>query len=127
MVDGTWVQCFDPNPPNSSPPNTDFGIILQDLIVKQGDACSLPASPTAPNYKHPSKFFREHLGFGIDEFKDRFKWQDAKVDLVSTLPGEHEGRLGAVSKRKVGIFNRLIEAAQSPFICSNPFRFELRC
>lgn len=97
MVDETWCQCFERRGEDEEENNEyrgDFGVVLRDLIVKQGDSSYLPWSLKRPNYMHSAKFFRQHVGFELSALEETFRWEEAKVELVSTIPGDWDGRLG---------------------------------
>ena len=100
MVDASWVQYFRPSDTQETPnaengaKTSDFGTVLQDLISVQGSSTNMVARPNGANFIHPAKFFRDFVKCNLNDLERRFKWGDAKVDLIATIPGEYEGRLG---------------------------------
>eukprot|EP00984_Skeletonema_dohrnii_P001064 scaffold331_cov123-Skeletonema_dohrnii-CCMP3373.AAC.4 len=96
-VDGSWVQRFDARHEsqydqfNQSDVDlgmpSDFGTILTDFLMKQSDA-------TANGSMLPDIFLRRYVkGLSLSGLRTRYKFEDAQVHLVSTVPGHHKGSI----------------------------------
>lgn len=94
-LDGSWVQRFDARHEsqydeyNRSDVDlgmpSDFGTILTDFLTKQSDA-------TANGSMLPDIFLRRYVkGLSLSGLRTRYKFEDAQVHLVSTVPGHHKG------------------------------------
>ena len=97
-LDGSWVQRFEAR--HESQYNeynrnsdvdwgmpTDFGSILTDFLSKQSEAA-------ADGSMLPDIFLRRYVkGLSLDGLKCRYKFEDAQVHLVSTVPGHHQGSI----------------------------------
>ena len=96
-LDGSWIQRFDarhesqygqfdPNDVDLGMPS-DFGTILTDFLMKQSDA-------TAVGSMLPDIFLRRYVkGLSLAELPRRYKFEDAHVHLVSTIPGHQRGSI----------------------------------
>jgi len=105
-IEGSWVQRFEPK--ESSPRPTyidresddiaknvvdygmpsDFGAVLTDFLKRQSDA--------AAGGMMPDVFLRRYvpgLSSGLPALADQYRFDDAQVHLVSTVPGDHVGGL----------------------------------
>ncbi len=115
-VDGTWLQRFHPAKKNSGKnekamkgncDGSDFGHVLCDFLQRQADAAEC-------NTMVPTEFLRRYLGiFSLNDFLQRYEFDNASVHLVSTVPGSHPGRFGAqhlsrLSGVQRGRYNRRI-------------------
>ncbi|KAL7455003.1 hypothetical protein ACHAWC_006594 [Mediolabrus comicus] len=96
-LDGSWVQRFDARHEsqydeyNRSDVDwgmpSDFGAILTDFLSKQSDAA-------ADGSMLPDIFLRRYVkGLSLDGLKCRYKFEDAQVHLVSTVPGHYQGSI----------------------------------
>jgi len=99
-LDGSWVQRFDARHESqydeftrSSDHNvdlgmpSDFGTILTDFLMKQSDA-------TADGSMLPDIFLRRYVkGLSLSGLRTRYKFEDAQVHLVSTVPGHYKGSI----------------------------------
>ena len=96
-LDGSWVQRFDARHEsqhdefNRSDVDlgmpSDFGTILTDFLMKQSDA-------TANGSMLPDIFLRRYVkGLSLSGLRCRYKFEDAQVHLVSTVPGHHKGSI----------------------------------
>ena len=94
-IDGSWVQRFDARHEsqydqfNQSDVDlgmpSDFGTILTDFLMKQSDA-------SANDSMLPDIFLRRYVrGLTLYGLRTRYKFEDAQVHLVSTVPGHHKG------------------------------------
>jgi hypothetical protein len=103
-LEGSWVQRFEPNEINkgdfggfegggSSKTNgcidygmpSDFGAILTDFLTKQSDAAASGGMP-------PDVFLRRYvpgLSSGLNALAKKYRFVDAQVHLVSTVPGNY--------------------------------------
>jgi len=92
-TEGSWVQRFEPadggddvDVDHGMP--SDFGVVLADFLRRQSDA--------AAGGMLPDVFLRRHvpgLSSGLGGLADRYRFDDAQVHLVSTVPGDHVGGL----------------------------------
>lgn len=102
--EGIWLQRFEPRhvsqlkqqpvkSEGSSPRNNgadavgscDFGRVLSDYLKRQSDA-------SEPNRMTPDGFVRKYLGFqrgGLSELWRRYRFEDAQVHLIPTVPGDY--------------------------------------
>ncbi|KAL3759347.1 hypothetical protein ACHAWU_002360 [Discostella pseudostelligera] len=103
-LEGSWVQRFEPNEINKvgsggsgvgdgSKTNgyidygmpSDFGAILTDFLTKQSDAA-------ASGGMLPDVFLRRYvpgLSSGLNVLAEKYRFTDAQVHLVSTVPGDY--------------------------------------
>ena len=109
-VDSSWVQRFEPkellSPGRSGALNgshgsissnngpidmglpADFGVVLTDLLKKQSEAAE------QGGFMLPDLFLRRFVdGLSLNSLVDRFRFEDAQVHLVSTVPGDYLGCL----------------------------------
>ena len=110
-TEGSWIQRFEPR---SSAPKlsyvqngcggvtrsgidnnsasvvdfgmpSDFGIVLQDFLTKQSEA-------TEDGSLSPDVFLRRYVpgsSLGLSSLADQYRFEEAQVHLVSTVPGDY--------------------------------------
>lgn len=64
---------------------SDFGIVLQDFLTKQADAAE-------EGSLSPDVFLRRYvpgLSLGLSSLADQYRFEEAQVHLVSTVPGDY--------------------------------------
>ncbi|KAL7546022.1 hypothetical protein ACHAWF_009367 [Thalassiosira exigua] len=111
-IDGSWVQRFEPRdsakgssaslrPGGGGAEDdvdfgmpSDFGAVLVDFLAKQSTAAAAGSMP-------PDVFLRRCCGLdaGLDSLADRYRFEDAQVHLVSTVPGDYVGGLPREGRR----------------------------
>jgi hypothetical protein len=95
--DGSWVQRFEARHEsqydefNRSGVDlgmpSDFGTILTDFLSKESDAA-------ADGSMLPDIFLRRYVkGLPLSGLRCRYKFEDAQVHLISTVPGHHKGSI----------------------------------
>jgi len=99
-VDGSWIQRFEPSSCRgiedcqsadnirSQYSESDFGFVLCDFIQRQSDAAK-------EEQILPIQFLRKYLGrrlSSLDDFRRRYRFDQARVHLVSTVPGSFRRR-----------------------------------
>jgi len=106
-TEGSWVQRFEPKEQSSPQPTnsnrgsdanakgnvdhgmpSDFGAVLTDFLKRQSEA--------AAGGMLPDVFLRRYvsgLSSGLNSLVDQYRFDDAQVHLVSTVPGDHMGGL----------------------------------
>jgi Tyrosyl-DNA phosphodiesterase len=92
-VEGTWVQRFHPvrkrhqenttTPRNNNNHRNDFGMVLQDFLIKLSDAAECP---TAVN-----DFMEKHFDCSLQELHSKFHFHAAQAYLVPVVPGDYPG------------------------------------
>ena len=87
--------------------------MLQNLIEVQGASTERRLGGGCANNIHPEKFFKDFVGFKLEELRRMFKWEDTRVGLVATIPGEYEGRLG-------GRMDEYEKQGEIGFLCLSP-------
>jgi len=132
-TEGSWVQRFEPveSMPRPSHNNrgysggnngnnirksnvdhgmpSDFGAVLTDFLKRQSEA--------ARGGMLPDVFLRRYvqgLSSGLEALTDRYRFDDAQVHLVSTVPGDHAGGIPLQGFRP--------DATYSPRIAYGPQR-----
>jgi hypothetical protein len=94
-LDGIWMQRFQPRlKTNESSPKqnlqrrmdgSDFGHVLTDFLQKQSDSAQI-------GQMLPVEFLRRYTALNtLDDFREAFRFEDAQVHLIATVPGEHGG------------------------------------
>jgi len=111
-TEGSWVQRFEPIVATGSGCNTkgsvdfgmpsDFGAVLTDFLGKQSEA--------AAGGMMPDVFLRRYvsgLSSGLNALSERYRFDEAQVHLVSTVPGDYisglprKGHHGAAYKPRI--------------------------
>ncbi|CAM9190512.1 unnamed protein product [Chrysoparadoxa australica] len=91
-VDATWVQHFPPRKGGSTNADnigSDFGAVLQDFVEQQARQMKeWPAAETPQSAMTPTTFMEMYLQ--VASLADSFDFSQAGVDLITTVPGEHE-------------------------------------
>lgn len=93
-TDGVWVQRFTPKD-KGAPTKTnqerrvdgsDFGHVLVDFLQKQSDAAQV-------GQMLPAEFLKHYLTIPtLDSLLNSFDFDDSRVHLIATVPGEYTGR-----------------------------------
>lgn len=108
--EGMWVQRFEPrdlgqryrfkseddtSPSGSVGVSTDFGRVLGDFLKRQSDA-------SQANRITPDGFLRKFLRFpcGLEDFWNRYCFEEAQVHLIPTVPGDWAGPRRAQGKKE---------------------------
>ena len=103
-TEGTWVQRFYPQSPGSKPSSSnvdygmpsDFGHVLSDFLEKQSEAAEGGRGTMLPDV-----FLRRYAGLasGLSSLSDQYRFNEAQVHLVSTVPGDYISGLPKNSHR----------------------------
>lgn len=94
-MDASWVQRFWPTDSQNGKSRlvdmgmpSDFGVVLADFLEKQSKAAKAAISML------PDLFLQRYVdGLSISSLASRYRFEEAQVHLISTVPGDYSGCL----------------------------------